>query len=112
MGLVLSVFGAGYGIAKSGVGVSAVSVLRPDMMVRSTVFLCLLPLHPSKLNTARHDATYPCWYSLHLRPCSERRNIVFSEREICPSHELHVPDWWTCVRSELLGLWTLYWHRR
>jgi V-type H+-transporting ATPase 16kDa proteolipid subunit len=36
MSVVLSVMGAAYGIAKSGVGVSAVSVLRPDMIVRST----------------------------------------------------------------------------
>lgn len=32
----LSVLGAAYGIAKSGIGISAVSILRPDMMVRSS----------------------------------------------------------------------------
>jgi V-type H+-transporting ATPase proteolipid subunit len=33
--LIFSTFGAAYGIAKSGVGVSATSVLRPDMMIKS-----------------------------------------------------------------------------
>ncbi|KAG9232776.1 V-ATPase proteolipid subunit C-like domain-containing protein [Amylocarpus encephaloides] len=33
--LVFSVMGAAYGIAKSGVGVSAVSVLRPDMIIKN-----------------------------------------------------------------------------
>ncbi|RDL35334.1 V-type proton ATPase proteolipid subunit [Venustampulla echinocandica] len=35
MAVVLSVFGAAYGIAKSGIGVSVVSVLRPDMIVQN-----------------------------------------------------------------------------
>ncbi|TVY55806.1 V-type proton ATPase 16 kDa proteolipid subunit, partial [Lachnellula cervina] len=35
MSVVLSVMGAAYGIAKAGVGVSAVSVFRPDMIVRN-----------------------------------------------------------------------------
>lgn len=35
MAMTLSSLGAGYGIAKSGVGISAVSVLRPDMMIRN-----------------------------------------------------------------------------
>jgi V-type H+-transporting ATPase 16kDa proteolipid subunit len=35
MAMVLSSLGAAYGIAKSGIGISAVSILRPDMMVRS-----------------------------------------------------------------------------
>jgi V-type H+-transporting ATPase proteolipid subunit len=33
--MIFSAFGAAYGIAKSGTGISAVSVLRPDLMVRS-----------------------------------------------------------------------------
>ena len=33
--LIFSVFGAAYGIAKSGVGVSATSVLRPDMIIKN-----------------------------------------------------------------------------
>ncbi|KAF4637168.1 hypothetical protein G7Y89_g920 [Cudoniella acicularis] len=36
MAVVLSVMGAAYGIAKSGVGVSAVSVLHPETMTRSS----------------------------------------------------------------------------
>jgi hypothetical protein len=38
MAMVLSSLGAAYGIAKSGIGISAVSVMRPDMMVRSECF--------------------------------------------------------------------------
>ncbi|KUJ11712.1 vacuolar atp synthase 16 kda proteolipid subunit, partial [Mollisia scopiformis] len=33
--LTLSCLGAGYGIARSGIGISAVSVMRPDMMIRN-----------------------------------------------------------------------------
>ncbi|KAL2068158.1 hypothetical protein VTL71DRAFT_16256 [Oculimacula yallundae] len=33
--MIFSSLGAAYGIAKSGIGISAVSVLRPDMMIRS-----------------------------------------------------------------------------
>lgn len=38
MAMILSSMGAAYGIAKSGIGISAVSVMRPDMMVRSKCF--------------------------------------------------------------------------
>ncbi len=34
--MIFSSLGAAYGIAKSGIGISAVSVLRPDMMIRSS----------------------------------------------------------------------------
>lgn len=40
--MIFSCLGASYGIAKSGIGISAVSVLRPDMMVRSE-FSCQYP---------------------------------------------------------------------
>lgn len=33
--MIFSSLGAAYGIAKSGIGISAVSVLRPDMMIRN-----------------------------------------------------------------------------
>lgn len=33
--MVFSALGAAYGIAKSGIGISAVSIMRPDMMVRN-----------------------------------------------------------------------------
>jgi len=35
LSIVLCVIGAGYGTAKSGIGISAASVLRPDMMFRN-----------------------------------------------------------------------------
>jgi V-type H+-transporting ATPase proteolipid subunit len=43
MAMVLSSLGAAYGIAKSGIGISAVSVMRPDLMVRSK-FLFLISI--------------------------------------------------------------------
>ncbi|THU97228.1 V-type ATPase [Dendrothele bispora CBS 962.96] len=35
--VVFTSVGAGYGIAKSGVGITAMSVLRPDLMMRCTI---------------------------------------------------------------------------
>lgn len=34
--IVFTCFGAAYGTAKSGVGISAMGVLRPDLIVKST----------------------------------------------------------------------------
>ena len=36
--IVFTCFGAAYGTAKAGVGVSAMGVLRPDLIVKSTSF--------------------------------------------------------------------------
>ena len=35
--IVFTCFGAAYGTAKSGVGISAMGVLRPDLIVKSTL---------------------------------------------------------------------------
>lgn len=35
--IVFACFGAAYGTAKAGVGVSAMGVLRPDLIVKSTL---------------------------------------------------------------------------
>lgn len=37
--IVFTCFGAAYGTAKSGVGISAMGVLRPDLIVRSILAL-------------------------------------------------------------------------
>ena len=37
--IVFTCFGAAYGTAKSGVGISAMGVLRPDLIVKSTPYL-------------------------------------------------------------------------
>jgi V-type H+-transporting ATPase 16kDa proteolipid subunit len=37
--IVFTCFGAAYGTAKSGVGISAMGVLRPDLIVKSTLSL-------------------------------------------------------------------------
>jgi V-type H+-transporting ATPase proteolipid subunit len=44
MAMVLSSLGAAYGIEKSGIGISAVSVMRPDLMARSTFLPFLIPI--------------------------------------------------------------------
>jgi V-type H+-transporting ATPase proteolipid subunit len=36
--IVFTCFGAAYGTAKAGVGVSAMGVLRPDLIVKSALF--------------------------------------------------------------------------
>lgn len=41
--IVFTCFGAAYGTAKSGVGISAMGVLRPDLIVKSAIY----PLSPS-----------------------------------------------------------------
>jgi V-type H+-transporting ATPase proteolipid subunit len=47
--IVFACFGAAYGTAKAGVGVSAMGVLRPDLIVKST------------LSTwTRHNLHIPC----------------------------------------------------
>lgn len=56
--MVLSSLGAAYGIAKSGIGISAVSVMRPDMMVRSKELpFSRLPGH--LLTTSQSDLMPP-----------------------------------------------------
>ena len=36
--IVFTCFGAAYGTAKSGVGISAMGVLRPDLIVKSKIY--------------------------------------------------------------------------
>ena len=45
--IIFTCFGAAYGTAKSGVGISAMGVLRPDLIVKSmsTAFLSSQPSH-------------------------------------------------------------------
>ena len=40
--IVFTCFGAAYGTAKAGVGVSAMGVLRPDLIVKSVYPRCVL----------------------------------------------------------------------
>jgi hypothetical protein len=69
MAMVLSSLGAAYGIAKSGIGISAVSVLRPDMMVRSKELpFSKPPGHLLTTSQIRSDATNSLRYPLHIRP--------------------------------------------
>ena len=46
--IVFTCFGAAYGTAKSGVGISAMGVLRPDLIVKSTLDYMLHPTLPAK----------------------------------------------------------------
>lgn len=54
--IVFTCFGAAYGTAKSGVGISAMGVLRPDLIVKSTWFFSLFIIpqnHIIACSTAR-----------------------------------------------------------
>lgn len=42
--IVFACFGAAYGTAKAGVGVSAMGVLRPDLIVKSTLLVYSIPM--------------------------------------------------------------------
>jgi ATP synthase proteolipid subunit len=57
--IVFTCFGAAYGTAKSGVGISAMGVLRPDLIVKSmyTRLLCLK--HTNPCNSIRGIHTDP-----------------------------------------------------
>jgi V-type H+-transporting ATPase proteolipid subunit len=46
--IVFTCFGAAYGTAKSGVGIAAMGVLRPDLIVKSTAFPLLASYSPIK----------------------------------------------------------------
>ena len=48
--IVFTCFGAAYGTAKSGVGISAMGVLRPDLIVKSIAFSAPVHLLPEIIN--------------------------------------------------------------
>ena len=89
MAMILSSMGAAYGIAKSGIGISAVSVMRPDMMVRSKCF------HPQGrqplliTSITRLDAANSRWNSIHLRPRGSCDDFCHTQREDGVTHKLH-----------------------
>ena len=67
--IVFTCFGAAYGTAKAGVGVSATGVLRPDLIVKSMYYVQVscstTDLCP--LCSSIHSSLYiscPCYYSL------------------------------------------------
>src|ERR1700677_466446 len=68
--IVFTCFGAAYGTAKSGVGISAMGVLRPDLIVKSAY----IPIFPSTirynkgLTISRHRPSHHGWYHRYLRP--------------------------------------------
>jgi len=113
MAMVLSSLGAAYGIAKSGIGISAVSVLRPDMMVRSTTpslsFLVTNQNYILILSPPRSDATHPRRHPRNLRPCRLGHDYLLSQREIRPPHKFHAARCWAICRTMLSQCRVLYW---
>lgn len=74
--IVFTCFGAAYGTAKSGVGISAMGVLRPDLIVKSmSTSFYLLVIQPRLYTLTfkpliRVDRYRPCdygWYHRYLR---------------------------------------------
>lgn len=104
--LVFSTFGAAYGIAKSGIGVSAVSVHRPDDIIKITFPITLhLPSHARNSTNPifRYDASYSSRNSLHLRPRGLSHHILLPSREIRSTYKLFTTCCWFLCRIELLG---------
>lgn len=71
--IVFACFGASYGTAKSGVGITASLVTRPDMFAKSQSSAyphCYGP----RLTADRHHAHNHVWYPGHIRPCRFRHD--------------------------------------
>ena len=91
--IVFTCFGAAYGTAKSGVGISAMGVLRPDLIVKSMP----LPRTMALLNEwrwiaeyyYRYRSRYHGWYHRYLRPRRLRPHIRRLEARNGPLHRLH-----------------------
>lgn len=58
--IVFTCFGASYGTAKSGVGISAMGVLRPDLIVKSTSIWCLNLFSSSWRTMLWHGSWHKC----------------------------------------------------
>lgn len=75
--IVFTCFGAAYGTAKAGVGISAMGVLRPDLIVksmsnlRSCVQLSACQRGSAnelvRLTDCRYHSRHHGWYYCHLR---------------------------------------------
>jgi hypothetical protein len=101
MAMILSSMGAAYGIAKSGIGISAVSVMRPDMMVRSK---CIHAQGGQLLlitSITRLDAADSCWNPIHLRPRGSCDDLWLSQGEDGVTHKLHAARSWVNSGAEL-----------
>ena len=132
--MVFSCLGAAYGIAKSSIGISAVSVLRPDMMVRSKSHTSLLTLHillpylchrplsfspiPNEclktkrsLLTPRSYASHPLWCSRNLRSRCFGNHHDLAEGEISLAHQLSTACCWDLRWTELSRCRLLHWDR-
>lgn len=59
--IVFTCLGASYGTAKSGVGIAAMGVLRPDLIVKSTPCLGPVPAHQTCLLTAPQTSFPSLW---------------------------------------------------
>lgn len=114
MAMIFSSMGAAYGIAKSGIGISAVSVLRPDLMVRSKSQSLYRRLKKERLTQTlpRSNATHPRRYPLYLRPRSSRDHHFLYGREKVIAYKLHATRSWHNSRAELFECRVLYWDCR
>ena len=65
--IVFTCFGAAYGTAKAGVGISAMGVLRPDLIVKSTSTLQTMDMR--WLQYARSPAHFSTRSTLQLEKC-------------------------------------------
>jgi len=129
--IVFACFGAAYGTAKAGVGISAMGVLRPDLIVKSTYTIfpitkSSVPCDPeiqvgyhtngtmkgneSSIKTdevTRHCSRHHGWYHWHLRTGRVRLDLLGSEAGSRPLYRLHSARRWSVRRPR----WSCCWVR-
>ncbi len=87
--IVFTCFGAAYGTAKSGVGISAMGVLRPDLIVKSmplprtTAYRYIAEYH------YRHRSRYHGRYHRYLWSCRLCPHLRWPEARNGSLHRLH-----------------------
>ena len=113
--IVFTCFGAAYGTAKAGVGVSATGVLRPDLIVKSkrvgTVEWALhVRLDIILMFSNRYYSCCHGWYHRYLRPrrlCLDLQRFV---PEIIAFHWLYSIRCWPFRRFGRYGCWVCHWY--
>lgn len=94
--IVFTCFGAAYGTAKSGVGISAMGVLRPDLIVKS-MFDWSAILVTRLTCVIRHCSGHYGWYHWYLRLGRVSVDFRWTEAEFTLVHRVH-PAWSWSIR--------------
>jgi hypothetical protein len=104
--MVFTAMGASYGMAKSGIGVMAVGVLRPDKVMQSEFGFQSLAIHSSGLMVFhRYDASHHGQYSVDLWFGHRRYHLKRIEREIGFIYRIYTTWCWNLSWSLGAGYW-------